>query len=147
MEMIIDEAFVNMDDGMEDMEDQENMAKVEVNNLVNEVVNEVNLGEFGADTMEIRIDELRKQHAEKIREYKARIFNLENQVATLTMGEAGSSSSSPTDINLQSLQAERDTTLEEAKIAESQALEVCTMNEVMQRKMEALQKEVVDIHQ
>ena len=136
-----------MDDGMEDMEDQENMAKVEVNNLVNEVVNEVNLGEFGADTMEIRIDELRKQHAEKIREYKARIFNLENQVATLTMGEAGSSSSSPTDINLQSLQAERDTTLEEAKIAESQALEVCTMNEVMQRKMEALQKEVVDIHQ
>ena len=57
------------------------------------------------------------------------------------MGEVGSSSSSPiapTDINLQSLQAERNTVLEEAKIAKSSVLEVCTTNQVMQGKMEAL---------
>jgi chromosome segregation ATPase len=95
--------------------------------------------------MESRMEELRKQHAEEIREYKARIFELENQVATLTMGEAGSSSSTP--INLQSLEAERDTTLQEAKIAKSQALEVCMMNEVMRGEMEALQKEVVNMQQ
>jgi hypothetical protein len=46
------------------------------------VVNEVNIGELGADTME----ELRKQHAEEIREYKTMIFDLKNQVATLRMG-------------------------------------------------------------
>jgi len=79
--MAIEEAFEHMDEGME--------ANVEV---VNNALNEVNLGERGADTMESRMEELRKQHAEKIREYKARIFELENQVATLTMGEAGSSS-------------------------------------------------------
>jgi hypothetical protein len=97
--------------------------------VVNNALNEVNLGELGADTMESKMEELRKQHAEKIREYKARIFELENQVATLAMGEAGSSSCTP--INLQSLKAERDTAVKEAKIAKSQALEVCTMNEVM----------------
>ena len=32
-------------------------------------------------------------------------------------------------------------------IAKSQTLEVCTMNQVMQSKIEALQKEVVDMHQ
>ena len=133
-----------MDDGMEDMEDQENMAKVGVNNLNNEVVNEINLGELGTDTMKNRMDELRKQHAKEIREYKARILDLEKQVATFTMGEAGSSSNSPTDINLQYLQAERDTTLEEAN---SQALKVCTMNLVMQEKMEVMQKKVVDMQQ
>ena len=101
-----------MDDNMEDIEDQENMAEVEVNNLVNEVVKEVNTRKLGADTMESRIDELRKQHAEKIREYKTKILDLENQVAILMMGEAGSLSSSPIDINLQSLQAERNTCLE-----------------------------------
>jgi hypothetical protein len=95
--------------------------------------------------VENRMEELRKQHAEEIREYKARIFELENQVATLTMGEAGSSSC--TLINLQSLEAERDTTLKEAKIAQSQVLEVSTMNEVMRREMEVLQKEVVDMQQ
>jgi hypothetical protein len=68
-----------------------------------------------------------------------------NQVATLTMGEAGSSSFTP--INFQFLEAGRDTALKEAKIAKSQALEVCTMNEVMRREMEALQKEVVDMQQ
>ena len=51
------------------------------------------------------------------------------------------------DSKFQSLQAEEDTTLEEAKIAKSQTLEVCMMNQVMQSKMEALQKEVVDMHQ
>jgi pyridoxine 5'-phosphate synthase PdxJ len=35
--------------------------------------------------------------------------------------------------------------LEEAKIVKSQALEIYTMNQVMQEKMEVLQKEVVDI--
>jgi hypothetical protein len=52
-----------------------------------------------------------------------------------------------TDSNFQSLQIERDTALKEARIAKSQTLEVCTMNQVMQSKMEALQKEVVDMHQ
>ena len=51
------------------------------------------------------------------------------------------------DSKFQSLQAEEDTTLEEANIAKSQTLEVCMMNQVMQSKMEALQKEVVDMHQ
>jgi hypothetical protein len=110
----------------------------------------VNLGELRGVTLESKMEELRKQHAEEIREYKARILNLENQVAILTMGGAGSSSSAPmatTDNNFQSLQVERDTALEEARIAKSQTLEVCTMNQVMQSKMEALQKEVVDMHQ
>ena len=49
------------------------------------------------------------------------------------------------DINFQSLKTERATALKEAKIAKSQALEVCTMNQVMQGKMEALQKEVEDM--
>ena len=76
MERVIEEAFANMDNGIEDMEDQENMIEVEVNKLINEVVNEVNFSELGANTMEIRMEELRKQHAEEIREYKARIFDL-----------------------------------------------------------------------
>jgi len=140
VEMAIEEAFEHMDEGME--------TNVEVvNNVINEVViealNEVNLGELGADTMESKMEELRKQHAEKICEYKARIFELENQVATLTMGKAGSSSSTP--INLQSLEAERDTTLHETKMTKSQALEVCMMNEVMRGELEVLQKEVVDM--
>jgi hypothetical protein len=144
--MIIEEAFANMDVGMKAIEFQENMTYVEVNNLINEI----NLRELGADTMESRMEELRKQHAGKIREYQARFFYLKNQVPTLTMGEAGSSSSTPiapTNINLQYLQTERDTTLEEVKIAKSQALEVCTTNQVMLGKMEALQKEVVDMQQ
>jgi chromosome segregation ATPase len=116
-----------------------------INDVVNEALNEVNLGELRAGTMESRIEKLCKQYVEEIREYKARIFELENQVATLTMGEVGSSSSTP--INLQSLEAERDTTLQETKIAKSQALEVCIMNEVMQGEIEALQKEVVDMQQ
>jgi polyhydroxyalkanoate synthesis regulator phasin len=75
VEMTIEEAFKYIDEGME--------ANVEV---INNALNEINLGERGADTMEKRMKELRKQHAEEIREYKARIFELENQVATLTMG-------------------------------------------------------------
>jgi hypothetical protein len=43
------------------------------------------------------------------------------------------------------LQAERNIALKEAKIAKSQALEVYMKNELMRGKMEALQKEVVDI--
>ena len=67
------------------------------------------------NTIESRMEELRKQHVEEIRE-------CENHVATLTMGEAGGSSSTPIapkNINLQSLQTKRDTTLQEAKIANS----------------------------
>jgi hypothetical protein len=134
IDMIIEEAFANIDDGMEAMKVQENMAKVEVNNLIKEVVNEVNIGELRADTMESRMEELRKQHAEEIREYQAKILDLDNQVATLTIGEAGSSSSTPiapTDINLQSLQVDRDITLEEANIAKSQVLKVCTRIQIM----------------
>ena len=66
------------------------------------------------------------------------------------MGEVGSSSSTPiapTNINLQSLQADWDTVLQEAKIAKSQALEVCTRNQVMWWKMKGLQKVVVDMQQ
>ena len=142
VEMVIEEAFANMDDGMEAREVQENRANIEINNLINKV----NLGELGANTMESRMEELRKQYVQEIREYQAKILDLKNQVATLRMGEAGSSINTPiapTDINLQSLQAERDTTLEEAKIVNSRALEVCTTNKVMQGKMETLQKEVV----
>jgi len=123
VEIVIEEAFANIDDGMEAVEVQEDRAIVEINNLINEA----NHGELGANTMESRMEELRKQHAEEIQEYKAMILDLENQVATLTMGEAGNSSNTPiapTDINLQSLQANKDTSLEEAKIAKSQALEV-----------------------
>jgi hypothetical protein len=123
VEIVIEEAFANIDDGMEAVEVQEDRAIVEINNLINEA----NHGELGANTMESRMEELRKQHAEEIQEYKAMILDLENQVATLTMGEAGNSSNTPiapTDINLQSLQTNKDTSLEEAKIAKSQALEV-----------------------
>jgi hypothetical protein len=105
--------------------------------LINEVVTEVNLGEFGGNTMESKMEELRKQNAEEIREYKAKILDLENQVARLTMRDAGNSSSAlitSSDSSFQSLQAERDKALEEAKIAKSQALEVCMRNEVMREK-------------
>ena len=60
------------------MEVQENMANVEVNNLINEVVYEVNLGELRTDTIESRMEELCKQYAKKIREYQARILDLKN---------------------------------------------------------------------
>ena len=106
--------------------------------MINEVVN---LTEHVVDTMESRMEELRKQHAEEICVYKAMILDLENQVAKFMVREAGSSSSTPiapTNINLQSLQAERDITLQEAKIAKSQAMEICT-------RMDALQKKVVDM--
>jgi len=109
--------------------------------LINEVVTKVNLGEFGGNTMESKIEELRKQYAEEICEYKAKILDLENQVARLTMREAGNSSIAPiasSDSSFQPLQAERDIALEEAKIAKSQALEVCMRNEVMRGKIEAL---------
>ena len=58
--------------------------------------------------------ELRKQHAEKIHDYKAKILDLKNQVATLKLGEATGSSGAPiapTNINLLSLPAVKDTTL------------------------------------
>lgn len=122
IETVIEEAFPNMGDGTKDMEDQENMTKVEVNNLINEVVNEVNLAKLGEDTIESRMEELRKQHTEKIGKYKLRILDLKNQVATLPIGEVGSSISAPiapTDIYLQSLQVEKGTTLEEVKSARS----------------------------
>jgi hypothetical protein len=134
METVMGEADANMDDDRDDMNDQENRAEVKVNNLINEVVTEVNLGEFGGDTMESKMKELRKQHAEKICKYKSKIFDLENQVARLTMGEASNSSSAPivtTDSDFQSLQAERDIALKEAKITKSQDLEVCMMNQVI----------------
>jgi hypothetical protein len=86
MKTVIEEAFANMDDDLEDIEDQEIRAKVEVNNLINEVVNEINLGKLGADIMGSRMEKLHKQHAEEIREYKTMIFDLKNQVATLRMG-------------------------------------------------------------
>jgi hypothetical protein len=89
IETVSGEVVANMEDGMEDTVNQENIIEVEVNNLINEVGNEVNLGELGGDTLERKMEELRKQHVEEIREYKARILDLENQVATLTMGEGG----------------------------------------------------------
>ena len=75
MVMVIGKADANMDDGMDDMNDQENIAEVEVNNLINEMVTELNLYELGADTMESTMGEFHKQHAAKIREYKSRIFD------------------------------------------------------------------------
>jgi hypothetical protein len=91
METVMGEADTNMDD----MNDQENRARVEVNNLINEVDTEVNLGKFGGITIESKMEELCKQHAEEIREYKAKILDLKNQVARLTMREAGNSNSAP----------------------------------------------------
>lgn len=41
-----------------------NMTAFKVNNLMNEVVNEVNIGKLGTN----RIEELRKQHDKEIRE-------------------------------------------------------------------------------
>ena len=103
METVSAEVVATMEDGMVDTVNQENITEVEVNNLINEVGYEVNLGELGGDTLESKMGELRKQHAEESREYKAMILELENQVATLTMGGAGSSSSvlmTTTDSNL-----------------------------------------------
>ncbi len=79
------EVVANMEDGMEDTVNQENIAEVEVNNMINEVDNEVNLGELGGNTLESKMEELYKQHVEKICEYKTRILEVKNQVATLKM--------------------------------------------------------------
>ena len=67
MDMVMREVDANMND----MNDQENITEVEVNNLINEVVTEVTIGELGADTMENRMEKLRKQHAEEIRKLKS----------------------------------------------------------------------------
>ena len=86
---------------------------------------------------------MHKQHVEELGDYKARILQLENQVASLRVKKDGSSTSASIatrDIYLQSLQAEKDTAIEEANIAKSQALEVSTANQEMQGKIEALQK-------
>ena len=48
------------------------------------------------------MEKLRNQHPEEIRKYKARIIDFENQVATFTMGEAGSSSNTPIAPTIQS---------------------------------------------
>jgi hypothetical protein len=64
METVMGEADANIDD----MNDQEMRTGVEVNNLINEVVTEVNLGEFGGNIMESKMEELDKQHAEEIRD-------------------------------------------------------------------------------
>ena len=87
VETVSAEVVATIENGMEDTVNQENIIEVEVNNLINEVANEVNLGELGGDTLESKMEELRKQHAEEIREYKAKIIYLENQVVTLTMEE------------------------------------------------------------
>jgi len=143
VEMAIAEAFEHMDEGTE--------ANIEVNNVINEVVhgvvNEVNLGGRGADSMESILEDMRRQHAEEVHRYKAQIFNLENQVAALTMGEASSSSGTPIAATIQSLEAERDAALEEAKIAKAQTLEVCSSNEIMQEVLDSLHKEVGDLQQ
>ena len=148
METLSGEVVANMEICMKDTVNQKNIPKVEVNNLINEVDNEIILGELGGETLEIKMEELRKQHVEEIQEYKARILDLENQVATLTMGgPAVQAPMEKIDSNFQSLQAEWNTTLEKTRITKSQTLEVCTIDQVMQSKMEALQKEVVDMHQ
>ena len=75
------------------------------------MVNKVKIGELEVDTIENRMKEL---HAEEIHDYKAKILDLENQVATFKLGEATSSSNvpiAPTNINLLSLSVDRDTTL------------------------------------
>ena len=63
MDMVIGEAFANMDEDMEDMEDEVDKAEMavqvdraeeKVNNLIYGVVNEVNLGAIEADMMESR---------------------------------------------------------------------------------------------
>ena len=142
--MAIEEAFEHMDNGMEVVHNQENMGHVEVNNLINEMVNEVvNLCEHEVDTMDNRMKKLCKQHAEEIRKYKARILDLKNQVAKLTMREAGSSSSTliaPTNNHIQSLQAEKDIAVQKTKIVKIQAMEVCT-------RTAAIQKNVMDMQQ
>ena len=74
-------------------------------------------------------------------DYKARILQLENQVASLRVRMDGSSTSASIatrDIYLQSLQAEKDAAIEETNIVKSQALEMSTANQEMQGKMEAL---------
>ena len=135
-----------MDDSMEAVHGQENPRNVEVNSMINEVVNKVvNLSEHWVDTMESRMEELREQHDDENCVYKARILNLENQVPKLTMAEAGSSSSipiAPTNNHLQSLLAERDIAVHEAKIAKSQAMEVCTWMDVMKKKMVDMQQQL-----
>ena len=51
METVMEEAFVNIDDDMEEVKDQENIVKIEVNNLINELINKINLGELGGNTL------------------------------------------------------------------------------------------------
>ena len=138
--MAIGEAYDHVDDDMEAVHGEENAGHVEVDNMINEVVNP---GEHGVDTVERRMEELRRQHALEIRELQAKILDLEFQVVKLTMAEAGSSSSTPiapTNSQLQSLQAERDMAVEEARIANSQAMDVFT-------RMDALQQKVADMEQ
>ena len=70
------------------------------------VVNAVNRGAIGVDMIESKMEEFHKHHVGKLDDCKARILQLENQVASLRVREVGSSTSAPIatrDIYLQSM--------------------------------------------
>ena len=78
-----------------------------------------NIGATEVHTMGAALEELYKQHDEKVVGYKARISFLESRIAALIVREDSSSGSGPIvsrDEYLQSLQVQNNVVVEEAKM-------------------------------
>ena len=104
-----------------------------------------NIGATDVHMAGATLEELYKQHDEEVLCYKARISFLESRVGALIVKEDGSSSSAPVvlrDEYLQSLQAQKDAVVEEARNAELCATQISTANQEMQVTVGALQEEV-----
>ena len=137
VEMAIEEAFEHMDEGME--------ANVEINNLINEVVNEVNLGEGERTPWRAEWKKCVSNMPRKFIGIKQRFFIWKIKLQHLRWERLAVQVVHQ--LHQQFNLWKQRGTQEEAKIAKSQALEVCMRNEVMREKMEALQNEVVDMQQ
>ena len=107
-----------------------------------------NIGTTEVHTTGATLEELYKHHDKEVVGYRARISFLESKVAAHTMREDGSSGSGPIvprDKYLQSLQAEKDVAIEEARNEKLHATQISTANQEMQVMVDALQREVEEL--
>ena len=100
-----------------------------------------NIGATEVHTAGATLEELYKQHDKEVDGYKTRISFLESRVAALMVREDGSSDSGSIvlrDRYLQSLQVEKDATIEKARNAKLHATQISTANQKMKVTVAAL---------
>ena len=100
-----------------------------------------NIGATEVHRADATLEELYKQHDEEVLDYKARISFLESRVVALMVRRDDSSSSASIvqrDEYLQSLQAQKDASVEEARNAKLCATQISIANQEMQLTVEAL---------